>query len=364
MSGDAPGSDRGRSAVLVVEDEPALSRALCRVLGDRFDVVLAARSVAEALVLYERHPLLIDVVVADIGLPDGDGLDLVTALRLQDPSLGAVVATGVDRDDVVSRAVALGVQGYLHKPFEMNEARINVENARRWRRMDQENRAHRDRLEHLVRARTAELSQSRSETIRRLAVAAERRDPETGNHLERMSAYSAVLARRAGLTAEHCERIRLASPMHDIGKIGIPDEILNHDGPFDEAQRQAMRRHTVIGHEILDGSSSVLLQMGAAIARSHHEWWNGSGYPDGLVGEDIPLEGRIVAIADVFDALLSARRYKPAFTVERTVAMLAEQRAAQFDPRLLDLFLDDVDELLFIRDAFTDDAPLDLRQAV
>ncbi len=359
MNGVPPG--RSRSVLLVVEDEPSLRRAVCRMLEPRFDAVLAAGSVADARAAYGRQPLSVDVVVADIGLPDGDGLDLVAELRDADPSLGAVLATGVDHDDLVERAVSIGVQGYLHKPFEMNEVRINVENARRWRQLDQENRNHRDRLEHLVQARTSELANSRSETIRRLAIAAERRDPETGDHLERMSAYSAVLARRAGLPLDQCERIRQAAPMHDIGKIGIPDHILTFDGPFDRAQRTIMQHHTLIGHEILAGSSSDLLQLGATIARSHHEWWDGSGYPDGLAGEAIPLPGRIVAIADVFDALLSPRRYKPAFGTERTVTEMLGQRGRQFDPELLDLFLADLDELLFIRDAFSDDAQIALR---
>ena len=151
---------------------------------------------------------------------------------------------------------------------------------------------------------------SRWETIRRLSMAAEYRDPETANHLERMSAYSEILARRAGLPGERCAEIRLASPMHDIGKLGIPDEVLTYAGPFDEDRRAVMNQHTLFGWEILHGSDSSLLETAAVIARSHHEWWDGTGHPFGLAGHDIPVEGRIVAIADVFDALASRRRYK------------------------------------------------------
>ena len=185
-------------------------------------------------------------------------------------------------------------------------------------------------------------------------MAAESRDPETANHLHRMSSYSALLAGQAGLDADRCEIIRLASPMHDIGKIGIPDSVLTHTGRFDDEQRRIMNQHTEIGWDILHGSTSPLIDTAAVIARSHHEWWDGSGHPDGLRHEQIPIEGRIVAIADVFDALTSARRYKPAFSLERAAAMMSDERGTHFDPTLLDLFFADLDELADIRERYTD----------
>jgi putative two-component system response regulator len=345
-----------RSMLLVVEDEVSLARALARALSGQFAEVLVAGSVAEARAIHAVHGQYIEVLLCDVNLPDGDGLDLVALLRARDESLGAVVATGLDTDDVAGRAVAVGVQGYLHKPYEMNEVRINVDNARRWRHLDRENRTHRDRLERLVDARTHALERSRAETITRLSVAAEHRDMETSSHLERMSAYAAILARRAGLDPQHCEQVRLASPMHDIGKLGIPDHVLLHDGPFDDDQRRIMATHTELGYQILAGSESPLLELGATIARTHHEWWDGSGYPRGLAGEQIPIEGRIVAIADVFDALASPRRYKRAFTVDEAVAQMWSERGTHFDPWLLDLFLVELEELLFIRSAHPDRA--------
>jgi putative two-component system response regulator len=344
------------SGLLVVEDEPTLARALGRVFAEHFETVHVVGTATEAHAALTGNRHAIDVVFTDVMLPDGDGISLVSRLRLLDPALGAVVATGVDDPTTAERAVELGVQGYLLKPFEMTEARINAANALHWRRLEEENRVHRERLSSLVDARTHALERSRAETITRLSVAAEHRDMETSSHLERMSAYAAILARRAGLDPQHCEQVRLASPMHDIGKLGIPDHVLLHDGPFDDQQRRIMATHTDLGHQILAGSESPLLELGATIARTHHEWWDGSGYPRGLAGEQIPVEGRIVAIADVFDALTSPRRYKRAFTVEEAVAQMRSERSTHFDPWLLDLFLGELDELLFIRSAHPDRA--------
>ena len=342
------------TGLLIVEDEPVLARALGRHLGRGFGAVHVARSAREAEEVHGRHGPGIDVVLADVGLPDGDGIELVARLRRADPALGAVVATGVDDPETAERAVEVGVQGYLLKPFQMSEAQVNVANAGHWRRLEQENRRHRDRLSSLVEVRARALARSRAETIRRLAVAAEHRDMETSSHLERMSAYAAILARRAGLDRDACEDIRLASPMHDIGKLGIPDHVLLHDGPFTAEQRRIMSTHTLLGHRILAGSESPLLELGATIALTHHEWWDGSGYPCGTAGDRIPLAGRIVAIADVFDALTSPRRYKRAYGLEETVQQLRSERGTHFDPELVDLFLDGLDELLFIRAAHPD----------
>lgn len=341
-------------AVLIVEDEPTLARSLARGLADDAEVIVATTA-ADAAAMHTEHRGRIAVAIVDVSLPDGDGLELARTLRLLDPTLAIVTATGADDPRTAERAIAVGVQGYLVKPFKLSELRINVANARRWRTLEQAARREHDELERLVAARTRQLRESQWETIRRLAMAAEQRDQETGAHLDRMSAYSAILARRAGLAPEHCERIRIASPMHDIGKIGIADDVLTHDGPFDESQRAAMRRHAMIGWQILSGSSSAVLETAAVIARTHHEWWDGSGYPEGLRGERIPVEGRIVAIADVFDALTSERRYKPAFTLHETVSMMRSERGSHFDPHLLDLLLDDLDELLFVRDAHPDE---------
>jgi len=350
-------------SLLIVEDEATLARALGRHLGGGFDEVHVAHTAAQAAGIHAAHGSRIGVVLTDVRLPDGDGIDLVARLRAADPALGAVVATGIDDPETAERAVRVGVQGYLLKPFQMSEALVNVANAGHWRLLEQENRRHRHRLSALVAQRTRALARSRAETIRRLAVAAEHRDMETSAHLERMSAYAAILARRTGLDRDACEDIRLASPMHDIGKLGIPDDVLLHPGAFSPEQRRIMCTHTVLGHRILAGSESPLLELGATIALTHHEWWDGSGYPNGLAGDAIPLAGRIVALADVFDALASPRRYKRAFSIDETVAQVRAERGTHFDPDLVDVFLDGLDELLFIRDAHPDPAEPEARTA-
>ena len=340
--------------ILFVEDNDTLRRSVARRLARAHDVH-AVGDVAAAIAHVETSRS-VEVVVTDIDLPDGDGIDLVQRCRRIDPCLGAVVVTGVDDPELAARIVAASVQGYLLKPFESTELDVNVANAYRWRTLEQESRRHRDGLQSLVDQRTAEVKHSYEETIVRLSMAAESRDPETANHLHRMSTYSAALARRAGFDAERCEAIRLASPMHDIGKLGIPDAVLTHTGRFDDEQRRIMNRHTEIGWDILHGSTSPLIETAAVIARSHHEWWDGSGQPDGLRHEAIPVEGRIVAIADVFDALTSRRRYKPAFPLEQAASMMSEERGTHFDPGLLDLFLSDLDELAAIRERYSDES--------
>jgi diguanylate cyclase (GGDEF)-like protein len=203
-------------------------------------------------------------------------------------------------------------------------------------------------IAHLRRSEL-ELQLSREEMIRRLSYAAEFRDATTGSHIERMARFCFVLAHRLGLEEDRCELIRIASPLHDVGKIGIPDRVLLKPGPLTPEERREVQRHPEIGHAILAGSGSPLLELAATIALTHHERFDGSGYPRGLRGEAIPLEGRIASVADVFDALTSDRPYRPAFPPEVAVAMLVEGRGTQFDPLVLDLFLDSVDDLLRIR---------------
>ncbi len=191
-----------------------------------------------------------------------------------------------------------------------------------------------------------ELRRSRLETVERLARAIELRDGETGAHVNRMARVAALLGQLAGLGSDRVELLRAAAPMHDIGKIATPDEILRKDGPLTAAEFETMKRHTIVGYDILSGSDSRLLQMAAHIALTHHEWFDGSGYPGGRTGEEIPLEGRIVAVADVFDALLSDRPYRPAMAVEEAAAVIEAESGSHFDPAIATLLLDNLEEAL------------------
>ncbi|MGH2854875.1 MAG: HD-GYP domain-containing protein [Solirubrobacteraceae bacterium] len=186
----------------------------------------------------------------------------------------------------------------------------------------------------------SELEIAQSETVRRLSMAVEFRDEDTGAHIERIGRFSTLLAERLGLDGELCERLAYAAPLHDVGKVAIPDAILLKPGPLTAEERAIVETHAEEGHRLLRGSSSSILDMAATIALSHHEKWDGSGYPRGLAGEEIPIEGRIVAVADVFDALTSDRVYRGAYSIEQAVQLMREQRARHFDPELLDIFLE------------------------
>lgn len=220
-----------------------------------------------------------------------------------------------------------------------------------------ENLVHRAEIEERLRSTILELERSETalnhsqeETIMRLSLAVESRDAETGSHIERMGKYCALIAAKVGWSQDRCELLRIASPLHDVGKIAIPDAVLQKPGALTPTERVEMERHAEIGHQILVGSDSPLLDLAARIALTHHEQWDGTGYPNGTAGEDIPIEGRIAAIADVFDALTSDRVYRKAMSIERALSIMTEGRGSHFDPTLLDVFFASIDEVLSIRD--------------
>jgi putative two-component system response regulator len=298
-----------------------------------------------------------DLLLADVKLPGESGLQFVRHVLGEFPRTAAVMVTGADDPALASAAIEIGTYGYIMKPFTANEILIGVKNALSRRRLEIENDAQRETLEQIVRARTAALERSakrlklsREETVRRLSRAVEYRDEETGGHTERMSAYCAMLAGKLGLDVES---IRIASPMHDVGKVALPDHILLRPGALTAEERQEMERHTWIGHQILSGSGSALLELGATIALTHHEKWDGTGYPRRLAGNGIPLEGQVAAVADVFDALTSHRPYRRAFPIGQAVEIMRGERDRHFDPRLVDLFLENVNEVTALRERYT-----------
>lgn len=352
-------SPQGSSRILIVDDEDATRRLLARVLEGQGYVCTLAADAHEARLRLENDRF--DLMLCDVNMPGESGLQLLKHVLREHPDTAAVMVTGLDDPQFANIALETGAYGYVIKPFESNEVLIDVANALRRRRLEIENRAHRDELEQMVLQRTAALrhalkglEQAAEETIKRLAIAAEFRDDETARHIQRMSMYCALLARLSGLDPDRCELIRIASPMHDIGKIGTPDHILLKPGKFTTEEFQVMTRHTDIGHRILLGSDAELLKLAATIAWTHHESFDGTGYPRGLVGEAIPLEGRIAAIADTFDALTSKRVYKPAYPVEQAVDLMQSHRGKQFDPALLDTFFGSMSQVTAIRNRYAD----------
>ncbi|MCA9565721.1 MAG: response regulator, partial [Myxococcales bacterium] len=305
--------------ILIVDDELVSRRALEGILGRANFHCVCAASPAEARMLLLNEAFYL--VLCDVNMPGESGFDLVQHILESFPHTAAVMISAEDDTSLASRALELGAFGYILKPFGPSQLLISVENALRRRTLEIENRQHRQSLERVVERRTEELSavvarlrraeaslrRSQEETIQRLARAAEFRHDETGFHIKRISQYCALLAERFGLSKRHCDLIRIASPMHDVGKLGIPDRILMKPGPLTESEYKIMRQHTEIGYRILAGSGAEVLDMAAIIALTHHERYDGRGYPRGLEGEDIPLEGRICAVADVFDALSSKR---------------------------------------------------------
>jgi putative two-component system response regulator len=290
-----------------------------------------------------------------VNLPVESGLDLVHEVIAHRTDVAVLMVSGADDPQLAETALALGAYGYIVKPFRITEVKIGIANALRRRRLEIENRAHHERLEQLVAERTAELGRSREETIHRLARAAELRDHETGQHIERVSRCSELIARRLGLANDRCELLRIASPLHDIGKLAIPDHILRKPGPLSAEERRVVETHTELGHSMLDGSREPLLQLAAEIAWTHHERFDGGGYPRRLIGEAIPLAGRIVAVADVFDALVTDRVYRLAVPVEEVVAAMRQERSGHFDPDALNALLTAIPEALAIRDRFRDE---------
>ena len=353
----------GGGYVLVVDDEPQVQQLIARILERHgFRCELAA-SAEEARKLLESKANNFQLMLCDVNMPGESGLELLSSTLASHPEVAALMVTGADDPEMAESAIELGAFGYLTKPFRPNELMINIVNALHRRRLELENRAHRAMLENAVEARTAALSEAVSrlqrseqelrthqeETVKRLSSIAELRDLETGRHLERMSSYCALISERFDFDRERIELMRIASPMHDVGKIGIPDNILLKPSTLTPEEREVMQQHTEIGYRILSGSDAELLTLAAVLAWTHHERFDGSGYPRGLVGEEIPLEGRIAAVADVFDALTSDRIYRPAFNVEEAVSMMRDQRGAHFDPEVLDRFLNAMEKVEEIR---------------
>lgn len=353
--------------LLIVDDTPSVAGML-RVLLTRHGYTCEMASNAdEAEEKLKENKF--ELLLVDVNMPPGrSGLELVKDVSAEYPTVATIMISGMDDPIIGKTALEIGAFGYILKPFNNTELLINVENAlarRKLRMRDKDNKA---QLEKAVMERTkellhtinrleliqAEVKSSQEETIHRLAKAAEFRDNETAQHIARMSRYCEVLAQKAGLDDERCELIRAASPMHDIGKIGTEDRILLKKGKHTEEEREIMKQHAEIGYRILSGSKSDLLILAANIALTHHERYDGGGYPNGLSGESIPLEGRITTIADVFDALTSKRVYKIAFPLDQAIKMMRDEKGKHFDPYLLDLFFDALPEIMEIKDQYSD----------
>lgn len=339
--------------ILIVDDDEAMRELLaCMVAREGF-FYSAASSAVEAISLLQKEPYAL--MISDINMPGKSGLDLLNIVQNTYRDLAAIMVTAVNDRTVAIQCLQVGAYGYITKPFERNELIFNVANALRRRELEIENRRNRKDLEMLVSARTRELLQSRSETIYKLARTAEFRDNETARHTVRMGHLCDLMAKKSAQPQDICENMAMAAPLHDVGKIGIADAILLKPGKLTTAEFETMKQHTEIGYRILSDSQSEILNLGAEIALTHHEKFNGTGYPRGLSGNSVPVVGRIAAICDVFDALTSKRVYKAAMSVDEALDVLTKERETHFDPDLLDLFFENIDEVVSIKAAFLDE---------
>jgi putative two-component system response regulator len=352
--------------LLIVDDDEALRRWTERVVRDHGYSCDSASDAAAARKNLNSNTY--QLVLLDVNIPGESGIQLLSSIRREHPAVAVLMVTGEDDPELALSAIELGAYGYMVKPIGSGELLINVVGALHRRRRELENRRLMQQLRTTVEERGGKLEEalqdlqlletkvwaSQAETIFRLARLVEFRDEETGQHLHRMSSYCEILARQIGVSKQRCELIRLASQLHDVGKIAVPDSILLKHGKLTPQEFEVIKAHTETGFQMLAGSSSEVVQVGALIARTHHERWDGAGYPRGLAGEDIPTVGRIAAVADVFDALTSDRVYRSAFPVKSAIEMMQAEGASHFDPELLDTFLTALPEVEAVRRAYAD----------
>jgi len=341
--------------ILIVDDEPANVKLLQKILQRKgYKNVHCTTDSREVEVLCQT--ISFDAFLLDIRMPHLDGYGVMEMLskRFAGDYLPVLVLTAQTDRETRLKALEGGAKDFLTKPFDQLEAMTRIYNLLEVRLMHNKIRNQNKILEDQVKQRTAELYETRMEVINRLGLAAEYRDNETGNHIIRMSRYAQLLALAYGLPDVEAETLLNAAPMHDIGKIGIPDSVLLKPGKLDNDEWDIMQSHVKIGGEILSGHKSGLMETAKLIALHHHEKWDGSGYPSGLKGEEISIEGRICAVADVFDALMSERPYKKPWPLEKALALIDEEAGKHFDPNLAPLMRQIMPDVLKIMDEFSD----------
>ncbi|WP_269745033.1 response regulator [Gilvimarinus agarilyticus] len=319
--------------ILVVDDEPTNLKVMQTVLSGEYRLAFA-KSGAAALEAVKQNPP--NLILLDVMMPEMSGFDVCQALKadVSTQHIPIIFVTALNEDDDEYNGFSLGAVDYITKPITPALVRARVRT-------------------HLSLVQAKQLKKAHIDLVQRLGAAAEYKDTDTGEHIIRMSLYSKRLALAYGVSEDHAELVRQAAPMHDIGKIGIPDAILLKPGKLTAEEFATMREHTTIGAKILEGSESPLIQLAKVLAMEHHEKWDGSGYPRGLKAEEISLEARIVAIADVFDALTSRRPYKEAWTAEEAFTLIEDQAGRHFDPTLAPLFLSIKNEILEVKSNYS-----------
>jgi putative two-component system response regulator len=320
--------------VLVVDDEPTNLKVLNNILNDTYKLTFA-KSGEDALRLIKKDKP--DLILLDVMMPGMTGYEVCETLK-NDPlykSIPIIFVTALNEREDEAKGLNLGAVDYIAKPVSPPVVRARVKT-------------------HLSLVDAEELKRTRLQVIQRLGRASEYKDNETGMHVMRMSHYSRIIALAYGYTEKEADNLFHAAPMHDIGKIGIPDSIMLKPGKLTEEEFEIMKKHPEIGAEILGESDSDLIELAKIVSMTHHEKWDGTGYPKQLKGKDIPRPGRIIALADVFDALTSVRPYKDAWSVEKAVEFIQEQKGKHFDPEMVDLFIQQLDKVIEIKQRWKD----------
>jgi putative two-component system response regulator len=333
--------------ILIADDELIIRELTYELLKDKFEVQTVKNGFEALEAAKSFQP---DLALLDMEMPEIDGVETMCSLHQNFPGLPVLFLTGSRNMSRIQEAFSCGAEDYLIKPVQPNNllSKIEVIFSRQVETTS--------RLKQRIWETRLELHDVKFEIITRLANAAEHRDPETGMHILRMAYYCGELGLEIGLPARECDLLVRAAPMHDIGKIAVPDHILLKPGKLTEEEFSIMKTHAETGAKILAGSQHELVRIAQKIAIAHHEKWDGSGYPLGHKGEDIPLWGRIAAVADVFDALSTKRPYKEPWTVEESLAEIERCKGTHFEPRLVDAFLKIKKRILEIKDKFADHA--------
>ena len=380
-SGSSPTNEENRTprdaCVMIIDDESINIEIVKAYLEEEgFENLIATTQASQAMdMLREHRP---DIVLLDIKMPEISGLELLRMMRSDRDMMmiPAIVLTAANDPQVKLQALRLGASDFLAKPVDPSELTLRLENVLAVKAYQDHLADYSEKLERQVQIRTEELVHSRQEAIHCLARAGEFRDDDTGRHVTRVGRYSALIAAELGFPQAAVDLIEQAAQLHDVGKIGIPDAILHKPGKLDPQEFEIiqehcnigrriinplsheesirLKTHTSVGLQIMGSTNSPVLRLASVIAATHHEKWDGTGYPKGLAGNAIPIEGRIVAVADVFDALSSARPYKEAFPLDRCLKILADSRSKHFDPRVLDAFLRRKDEAIHVREDYVD----------
>lgn len=333
--------------ILVVDDEPLVSDVIAKFLESEGYSCNIAGNVDQALQLIEKNNF--SLIVSDINMPDKSGIDLLSIVQERFSDIAVIMVTAVDDRRTAIKALQMGAYGFVIKPFDLNEIAINVVSALERRRFALQSKEYEGRLENEVRNRTAEISHREEEICVRLTSACEYRDLETGSHNRRLGIYASELAELIGWEKKLIYEVRIAASMHDIGKIGVPDNILFKEGRLSTKEFKVMKEHTQIGAKILSGSPIPLLNMAKDIALCHHEKWDGSGYPNNVAKDSIPQSARLVAVIDVYDALVHQRVYRPPIPEEKALEMMNRDKGTHFDPEIFDLFIQVLPKLRQIR---------------